>query len=331
MRIGYLGFGAWGCCLASLLAQQGHLVSAWSHNAQLVAHFRHHRRHPRLSHPLPEGLTVTDRLEEAIADAELLVESVTCGGLRTTLQRLRGYLLKPIPFVLTSKGIEQDSCLTLPEVVIETLGEPMRQHIALLSGPSFAEEVMRGLPTSVVASAYDSLLIGQVCRLFTTKSFRVYPNQDLRGVAYGGAMKNVIAIACGFAEGLLLGYGCSATLMTRGLHEMAKLAIASGSRPETLWGLSGMGDLCMTCSSPMSRNFRFGHLLATGYTFGQALEEIGMVVEGAYTCRSLLQLSEQRSVAMPIAETVYKILYEELQPLRAVELLMQRTIKEEHL
>jgi glycerol-3-phosphate dehydrogenase (NAD(P)+) len=261
----------------------------------------------------------------------VLVESVTSAGLRPVFEKVKTFGVPTCPIVLTSKGIEQNSGLILPEVVVQVLGDRIRSQVAFLSGPSFAQEVINGLPTSVVGSAYDFQVMMKVCETFTTPTFRVYPNADLLGVAYGGALKNIIAIACGVAEGLALGNSCRAALMTRGLHEIRKLAVAQGCRPETINGLSGMGDLFLTCSSLMSRNFRFGHLLAQGLTQKQAQEKIGMVVEGVYTCVSALQVAKQLNIPLPISEAVYKIVYENMDLAKVVQYLMQRSIKEEHL
>jgi glycerol-3-phosphate dehydrogenase (NAD(P)+) len=170
-----------------------------------------------------------------------------------------------------------------------------------------------------------------VCNTFTTKTFHVYPNTDIVGVAYGGSLKNIIAIACGIAEGLALGFSCSAALVTRGLHEICKLAVAKGARAETLYGLSGMGDLCLTCNSFMSRNYRFGHLLAEGHTVDEARQKIGMVVEGAFTCVAAMELKKELNIPMPITEMVYKIIYEHMAPRDAVNMLMDLDIQEEHL
>jgi glycerol-3-phosphate dehydrogenase (NAD(P)+) len=234
------------------------------------------------------------------------------------------------PIIITSKGIEQNTGLILPDVVVQVLGEKIRRQVGVLSGPGYAEEVILGLPTSVVASAFEPKVMQLICNTFTTQTFRVYPNADILGVAYGGALKNIIAIACGISEGLRLGSSAKAALITRGLHEIRKLAVARGCKAETLNGLSGMGDLCMTCSSSISRNFRFGELLAKGMTPQAAQAKIKTVVEGAYTCMSALQLSKQHDVPMPITEIVYKIIYEDLKPMDAVILLMKRPIKEEH-
>jgi glycerol-3-phosphate dehydrogenase (NAD(P)+) len=330
MKIGYLGAGSWGFCLAKILASKGFQVISWTTKPDLADVLNTTQKHPYLPiSPLPGHVTVTTQLEQAIDHADLIVESVTSAGLRPVLENLKKIQVSHCPLVITSKGIEQNSGLILPDVALEILGEKDRELIGILSGPGYAEEVISGLPTSVVASAYDPDIMMMICDTFTTETFRVYPNNDIRGVAYGGALKNIIAIACGISEGLSLGSSAKAALITRGLHEIRKLAIARGCASDTLNGLSGMGDLCMTCSSTISRNFRFGFLLAKGLSPSESEAEIKTVVEGAYTCVSALQLSKQLNIPMPITENVYKIIYEKLKPKEAVKLLMQRPIKEE--
>ena len=332
-KIGYLGMGAWGYCLASLLAsKEEHELICWTTKPDLAKHLTETREHPLLpGHKSKGKMTFTTNMAEAIQDVEMIVESVTSAGLRSVFKQMHGLNLAHCPVVLTSKGIEQNTGDILPEVAVEILGETFRPLIGFLSGPSFATEVIRGLPTSVVGTGYSTDVIQDICKTFTTPSFRIYPNTDIMGVAFGGALKNIIGIACGISEGLALGNSSKAALMTRGLHEIRKLAIACGCKPDTLNGLAGMGDLCVTCSSPISRNFRFGLLLAQGLSSAQAQEKIGMVVEGAYTTISALQLSKQHKVEMPIAETVYNIIENHIHPLDAVRALMRRTIKEEHL
>lgn len=332
MKVGYLGAGTWGFCLASLLAAKGHSVTSWTKTKELAAALNAGSEHPHLpGHKAPKGLHFTTEMREALADADLIVEAVTTAGLRPVFEAVRQIQIPRCPIVITSKGIEQDTCLILPEVAIEVFGEQVRDNVATLSGPGYAQEIIRGLPTSVVGSAYDNEVMLKICEAFTTHSFRVYPNADIRGVAYGGALKNIIAIACGISEGLALGFSAKAALMTRGLHEIRKLAVARDCRPDTLNGLSGMGDIFLTCASLTSRNSRFGYLLAQGYSPLEAEEKIAMVVEGAYTCVSALQIGKQIGIDMPITEMVYKIIYEEMRPADAVKALMQRAIKEEHL
>lgn len=332
MKIGYLGAGAWGFCLASLLASKGFEVISWTKSPDLAKLLNDNCEHPHLKGHYPlSNMRFTTDIFEAIHGVDMIVESVTTAGLHPVFDLIKTRIPSKIPIVLTSKGIEQNSCLTPPEVAIEVLGKKMKTSIGFLSGPSYAQEVIRGLPTSVVGSAFDYDTMLQICDTFTTSTFRVYPNIDIKGVAYGGALKNIIAIACGISDGLGLGFSSKAALMTRGLHEIRKLSVARGCKADTLSGLSGMGDICLTCGSLISRNCRFGYLLAQGLTPKEAEEKIEMVVEGAYTCVSALQLSKQLNVSMPITEIVYKIIYEGMKPLDAVQMLMQRTIKEEHL
>lgn len=332
MKIGFLGAGTWGFCLASLLASKGYEVISWTRDADLAKQLTTTRDHPFLSgHKAPANMKFTTNLKEALKDADLIVESVTSAGLRPVFEEVKKIGVPKCPIVLTSKGIEQKTGLILPKVLIEVLGEHTQSLVACLSGPSYAEEVIKGLPTSVVVAAYNTEIINDICETFMTSTFRVYPNSDIEGVAYGGALKNIIAIACGIAEGLGLGYSTKAAIMTRGLHEIRKLAVAEGCKAETLSGLSGMGDVCLTCGSLISRNCRFGYLLAQGMTPAEAQKKIGMVVEGAYTCVSALQLSKEMDIPMPITQTVHRIIYEGMSLNQAVQSLMDRTIKEEHL
>lgn len=331
MKIAYLGAGTWGFSLAALLAEKGYHVTSWDVNPELIQHLQETQEHPRFpGYPSKSRIKFTLDLEKALKNADLVIESVTSAGFRPVMEQLKGKIPN-CPLVITSKGIEQGTGLILSDVVIEILGEEIRNRVASISGPSYASEVVRGLPTSVVGASYDQKTSEMVCKTFTTNTFRVYPNSDVRGVAYGGALKNVVAIACGVADGLQLGYSARAALMTRGLHEIQKLAVAQGCKKETLFGLSGMGDLCVTCSSMTSRNFQFGYLLTQGRSSKEAKEEVGMVVEGAYTAVSALELSKKTNIPMPITEAVHKIIYEGLKPKLAVRELMQREIKEEHL
>lgn len=332
MKIAYLGFGAWGYCLANMLAKKGYDVTAWTSDDKIFRSWQEERRHPLFPDIVPQNkVSLTLDLEVALQSADLIVESVTSAGVRPVFQQVREVSPAFCPIVLTSKGIEQDTGLVLEEVVVAMMGEGWRPWVGCISGPSYADDVIRGMPTSVVGSAYDNNVMRKICEVFQTGTFRVYPNSDLRGVAFGGALKNIIAIACGIADGMNLGHSSKAALMTRGLHEMKKLAVAAGCRPETLYGLSGMGDLCVTCSGPQSRNFRFGVFLAKGFTLEEAKKKIGMVVEGAYTCVSALQLSRRLQIPMPITECVYGVLYEGMTIPEAMTALMSRAIKEEHL
>jgi glycerol-3-phosphate dehydrogenase (NAD(P)+) len=332
MKIGYLGAGSWGFALASLLSAKGYEVVCWTVLPDLANLLNEKKSHPMLPGSLCQGnIRFTTNIREVLKEANILIESITSAGIRPVFNDIKKNGIPSCPIIITSKGIEQNTGLILSDVISDVLGENVQSRIGTISGPSYATEVVLGMPTSVVGSAYSEDLMFFVCETFTTRTFRVYPNSDMRGVAYGGALKNIIAIACGVAEGLRLGYSARAALMTRGLHEMRKLATAKGCKGETLYGLSGLGDLCVTCNSMNSRNFKFGYLLTQGLTTEQAQKEIGMAIEGAYTSVSALQISQKVKVSMPITETVYRILYEGLKPQDAVKILMERNIKEEHL
>lgn len=332
MKIGYLGAGAWGFALTALLASKGFEVISWTIFPDLAKKLNETGEHPMLPGTVVKGnLRFTTDLKEVLTGVDILIESVTSAGIRPVFNQIKTLGIPTCPIITTSKGIEQDTGLILSDIICEVLGEGVRKQIGGISGPSYATDVIKGLPTSVVGTAYDHDVMILTCQTFTNDTFRVYPNPDVKGVSYGGALKNVIAIACGIAEGLELGLSARAALMTRGLHEMAKISLAKGCKLETLYGLSGMGDLCVTCSSETSRNFKFGLLLAQGEDPQKAQKDIGMAVEGAYTTVSAMQLSKQLNITMPITECVYAIITGALKPKEAVKALMQREIKREHL
>lgn len=328
-RIGYLGAGTWGFALASVLAQNGHQVTVWTRDPQFANQLEKTRTHPKLLGMIaPPLIRFTSDLKEAISSAEVIVESVTSSGIRPVFEQIGPV---SVPIVLTSKGIEQGTGLLLPEVVCSILGVADSSLVGALSGPSHAEDIILNLPTSVVCSAYDPDVMKRIHELFSTPTFRIYPNADIRGVCFGGAMKNIIAIACGIADGLGCGDNTKAALMTRGLHEIRKLCVVKDCKPETLNGLSGMGDLCVTCMSIHSRNYRFGRLMAEGFSPEGARQKIGMAIEGIYTCVSARELGHKYQVQVPITEVTYQIIYGGLDPREAVKHLLQRAIKEEHL
>ncbi len=331
-KIGYLGAGVWGYCLASLLAAKGYHVLSWSVEEEAVNYLQTKREHPKLKgYEAPATLNFTTDLEKVLKDKDLIVEGVTSAGVRQVFQHVKQVHIPDCPIVLTSKGIEQNTGLLLTDVVTEVLGVEHKGKIGVLSGPSIAIEVLKGLPTSVVCSGFDPLVISLIHEIFSTPTFRVYPNSDINGVELGGALKNIIAIACGVSDGLGFGDNTKAALMTRGLHEIRKLAVTKGCKAETLSGLAGMGDLCVTCLSTFSRNYQFGRLIAEGLDPEGAKKQIGMVVEGTYTCLSAIQLARKADLDLPIIESVYKIIFEGVNPKEACRLLLQRVTKEEYL
>ncbi len=332
MKICYLGAGTWGFALASILAANGHQVISWTRESGCAETLQKSRIHPKLpGFPAPENIRFTNDLKEALKGAEVIVESVTSAGVRPVFQEVAAMAPIRVPIILTSKGIEQGSGLLLPEMVSDIMGVEKSPLVGCLSGPSHAEEVVQNMPASIVCSAYDPAVMRLICDLFTTPSFRIYPNSDIHGVSFGGAMKNIIAIACGISDGLSGSDNAKAALMTRGLHEMRKLCLVKDSKPETLNGLSGMGDLCVTCMSRHSRNYRFGKLIAEGFSPEGARQKIGMAVEGIYTCVSAYQLGQKYGIPIPVTEATYSIIYQGLDPRTAVRSLLTRTVKEEHL
>jgi glycerol-3-phosphate dehydrogenase (NAD(P)+) len=232
MKIGYLGAGAWGFALTALLASKGYDVISWTTFPELANKLNATKEHPMLPGSVAKGkIHFTTDLEEVLQECDFLVESVTSAGIRPVFEKVKLIGIPKCPIITTSKGIEQDTGHILSDVICEVLGDGIRQQIGGISGPSYASEVVKGLPTSVVGTAYNHDVMLQVCQTFTNDTFRVYPNPDVMGVSYGGALKNVIAIACGIAEGLQLGLSARAALMTRGLHEITKISLAKGCKP----------------------------------------------------------------------------------------------------
>lgn len=331
-KIAYLGAGTWGFSLSSLLAENGHQLIVWTRNHSLAQELQKTRSHPKLpDSKAPSSIRFTSNLDEAIDGAEVIVESVTSSGIRPVFREVLNRGPVRIPIIVTSKGIEQGSGKLLPEVLSEMLGSIESPLVGCLSGPSLADDVIGHKPTSVVCTAYDAGVMQMIHELFSTPTFRIYPNSDVNGVCFGGAMKNIIAIACGIADGLFCGDNAKAALMTRGLHEMRKLCVVKECKAETLNGLSGLGDLCVTCLSTHSRNYRYGRLIAEGFSPEGARQKIGMAVEGVYSCVSALELGRKFHIPVPITEATYSIIYDGMHPKEAVVSLLQRSIKEEHL
>ncbi len=331
-KIGYLGCGAWGICLANLLAGNGHDVQVWSIDAELIKKIQNTHQHPAFpTLNLEKTLKYTTHLEELLKDKEIIIESVTTSGLRPVAKQMMEICQEIPPLVITSKGIEKGTGMLLPEVALEIFGENNRAKIGCLTGPSLAKEVMQKMPASVVAAAFDHSFMHEIQQLFANQYFRVYPNTDVMGAAFGGAMKNIIAIACGISDGMGYGQNAKAALLTRGLHEIRKLAFVKNCRPETINGLAGLGDLVTTCLSELSRNYTFGNKLARGSDIEHAKKDIGMVVEGSFTCAAARELGLNHHIPLPITEAIYSIIYEHVNPKEAVRSLLTREVKEEHL
>ncbi|NOY80210.1 MAG: NAD(P)-dependent glycerol-3-phosphate dehydrogenase [Kiritimatiellaeota bacterium] len=325
-----LGDGGWGTALARLLCDNGHACTLWGPFPDHIEEMRRRGTNVRFlpGVPLPRSLELTGDLREALAGAELAILASPVPYLRALLERVAGLSMVDSPlFVNVAKGIEVATRQRVSEMVHEILGAV---RYAVLSGPSHAEEVARNVPTAVVAAAGAEEDARRVQGVFMNESFRVYTTDDVVGVELGGALKNVLALAAGICDGMGLGDNSKAALMTRGIAEMARLGQALGGRPETFSGLSGVGDLIVTCISRHSRNRHVGEELGRGRTLEEIQQEMGLVVaEGVKTARSAHALARRTGVAAPIIDQVYAALYEDKPPDQAVRELMTRAAKPE--
>lgn len=321
-KTGIIGSGSWGMALAYLLSQNGHQVAVWSAIPAEIEEMKETGRHHSLPElRIPEEIRLTENLEEAMADKDILVTAVPSVYVRGTAQRMRPYCRYGQVVVNVAKGIEEATLMTLSEILEEEL--PMAD-VAVLSGPSHAEEVSKGLPTTCVAGARTKKTAEFIQSVFMSEVFRVYTSPDIQGIELGGALKNVIALAAGMADGLGYGDNTKAALITRGITEIARLGTAMGGKFQTFCGLSGIGDLIVTCASMHSRNRRAGILIGKGYTMEEATKEVQMVVEGVYSARAALALSRKYDVSMPIVEEVNAILFDGKPASDAVKGLMLR-------
>jgi glycerol-3-phosphate dehydrogenase (NAD(P)+) len=329
-NIAVLGAGAWGTALAIHLARNQHRVRLWGHNPQSIRTMQEARCNARyLPDALfPDALELHSDLGTALHDCELTLIVIPSSGFRSFLRDLRPHLDRAHPRIAwASKGLETGTAKRLDQVFDEEL--PNYAPPAIISGPTFAREVAAGLPTAVTVASHDCAFAEHIAGLLHSPSFRAYRVDDVIGVELGGALKNVLAIAAGIADGLHFGANARAALITRGLAEIMRLAEVMGARRETLMGLAGLGDLVLTCTDNQSRNRRFGLLLAEGKTVQEALAHIGQAVEGLPSAREAWHLAQRHDVDMPITHAVYKITYENLHPKLAVSQLLQRHLRPE--
>ena len=322
MKITVLGSGGWGTALALLLLDNGNDVTLWSFMEEECRVLREKRENPMLKGvPLPEALHLTSSMD-ALGESELVVMATPSFAVRATARKAAPLLRQDAVVVSVAKGIEKDTALCLTQVIGEELGGKCR--VVALSGPSHAEEVGRRVPTGCVAASRDMAAAELVQEVFMSPRFRVYTNSDVLGVELGAALKNVLALCCGISDGMGLGDNTKALLMTRGMTEMARLGVALGGRKETFAGLSGMGDLIVTCTSMHSRNRRCGILIGQGKDVQAAMAEVGATVEGYYAALSAHQLSTKAGVEMPICQRAYRVLYEGQPVQEVVNQLMTR-------
>ncbi|GBD97077.1 MAG TPA: NAD(P)-dependent glycerol-3-phosphate dehydrogenase [Nitrospirae bacterium] len=326
--IAVIGAGSWGTTLANLLAEKGYNVSLWTYEQELADEINRTNINsvylPGI--PLSNNIEATAGLRDAVKKARYILNVVPTQFTRSVFSETAGFIPDDAEIVSASKGIEHGTLLTVSAILKDLTG----RRISVLSGPSFAEEVIKKLPTAVTIASEDNdtgLLLQDI---FNTDYFRVYTNTDVPGVELGGALKNVMAIASGISDGLGLGASTRAALITRGLAEMIRLGAAMGAREKTFGGLSGLGDLVLTCTGTLSRNYTVGYKLGRGEKLTGILSNMKMVAEGVATSKSAYELSRKHHVEMPIIEQIYKVINKEKKPVDAVKELMARSLKAEY-
>lgn len=328
-KIGVIGAGSWGTALAIVLIKNGHKVTVWSvleEEVEMLSKKREHKdKLPGVK--IPEMIDFTTDLQAAVTEKELIVLAVPSPYIRSTAHSMAPMIKEGQLIVTVSKGIEEDTLMIQTEIVEDEIPQA---EVAVLSGPSHAEEVGRELPTTVVAGAKSKKTAEAVQGYFMNEVFRVYTSPDMLGIELGGSLKNVIALAAGMADGLGFGDNTKAALITRGIKEISRLALAMGAKAETLGGLSGIGDLIVTCASKHSRNRKAGMLIGQGYSMQEAMDEVKMVVEGVYSAKAAIALAEKYHVDMPIIEQVNEVLFHDQPAKDAVLELMLRDKKSEN-
>lgn len=327
-KISVIGAGSWGTALTVLLANNAKHVNMWSVFEDEIKMLNEKREHVHKlpGTIIPENVTCTSDLEKSVSEADVLVMVVPSQTVRQNARDISKYIRSDTIIVSCSKGLEEGTGLRMSEVI----GQEIKSaKTVILSGPSHAEEVGKGIPTTVVAASADIEAAECVQDIFMTPKFRVYTNSDVIGVELGGALKNVIALCAGISDGLGFGDNTKAALMTRGITEMSRLGASMGANPQTFAGLTGVGDLIVTCTSVHSRNRRAGILIGQGKSAAEAMDEVKMVVEGVTTTKAAYDLAQQRKVAMPITFEAYKVLFNGKNPKQAVSDLMMRNKKNE--
>ena len=328
--IAVLGTGSWGTALASLIARNGYATTIWGRDADQVASINTAHENTRYlpGIPLPESLVATGDLGLAVSGADLVLVVTPSHAFAETLRALAPFRRAHAGVAWATKGFEPGSGRFLHEVAAEVLGEGV--PLAVVTGPSFAKEVAQGLPTAVTVHSDDEDFNGLVADALHGPTFRAYTGNDMLGAELGGAMKNVLAVATGVADGMQLGLNARAGLITRGLNEMLRLNVALGGRAETLMGLAGLGDLVLTCTGDLSRNRRLGLALGRGQSIKEAVAAIGQVVESVQTADEVMRLAERHGIELPISDLVGRVLHEEITPAEGLKLLLSREQKPEY-
>ncbi len=331
INIAILGAGSWGIALANHCFSRGHLVRLWEFDPNVALQLQEQRVRPKVlkNVKISSGINITADLEQAVQDTTLILLVVPSHVVRNVLQQLAKYDLSNAILINCAKGLETDSLNRISQIVEQELTKSVFSRYTVLSGPSHAEEVSQNIPTAVVAASSDEIVARFVQQNLSGKTFRVYRSKDVPGVELGGALKNVIAIAAGVCDGAGFGDNTKAALQPRGLAEMSRLGIKLGADPLTFSGLSGMGDLIVTCMSRHSRNRYVGEQIGSGKTLDHVLSEMTMVAEGVRTSKATVKLAAEHNVEMPICLEVFSLLYEQKNPKQALEDLMTREVKPE--
>lgn len=326
-KIAVIGSGSWGIALSVYLANRGNEVKIWSFaedERNLINNEKKCKFLPNIT--LPENIVASNNFEDVIKDAEIILHVTPSKFVRSTIKQYKDLVKENQPVIMCSKGFEPETELTLDEVIKQEL--PNVEY-GILSGPSHAEEVSVNVPTAlVIASEYEDVIL-KIREIFKSNTIRIYSSKDIKGVEIGGALKNIIAFCAGIAVGLNLGDNTFAALATRGLVEITRLGTAMGAEEKTFYGLTGLGDLIVTCGSKHSRNRRAGEMIGKGFTIEEAKKEIGMTIESVDNIDVAYSLSKKYNIEMPIVEAVYNVLYNGLKPTDAVDQLMTRTLKDE--
>ncbi len=331
MKIAVLGAGGWGTTLAILLHANGHEVNLWEFNADYARTLKAYRENfyylPKIK--IPPAINITNDLEYAVQKRNLIVVATPTQFIRSSLSGLRNFNFQDCLLISVSKGIEVKSLKLVSDILLDIFKKAKKENVLSLSGPSHAEEVSRKIPTAVVCAGESDSSTKIIQKVFSNDYFRVYRNDDLVGTEVGGALKNVIAIAAGISDGAGFGDNTKAAIMTRGINEIMRLGLQLKAKKETFFGLSGIGDLIVTCESVHSRNRNVGIQIGKGKKLKTILKEMKMVAEGVATTKSAFELSKKLNIELPITHQVYNILFNDKDPHKATELLMKRNLKEE--
>jgi glycerol-3-phosphate dehydrogenase (NAD(P)+) len=331
VRVAVIGAGSWGTALAMVAARNRHKVNLWAREPQVASEINRIRRNPLYlsDFELPENISATTTVEDAIDGADFALLVVPSHAMREMIARLCLHLRSEMVLVSAAKGVENSTLMRMEEVVADVLRESFEPRYVALSGPSFALEVAKGDPTAIVAASRNRESSEMIQRCLSSSSFRIYTNTDVAGVELGGAVKNVVAIAAGVVRGLGFGTNAVAAIITRGLSEMTRLAMAQGARAETMAGLAGLGDLVLTCTGELSRNRHVGIELGRGRKLAQILGEMREVAEGVKTTSSIYELGRRLGIEMPITASIYALLYQDKPAHEAAQELMGRPLKRE--